>query len=263
MVILKIGGGKGINIGAIAERLNEIEGEKIIVHGANAFRDDYALKLNIEKKVITSVKGYSSVYSDKNLIDLQMMIYAGLRNKRIVELLQKNHVNAIGLTGLDGQLIKGKRNRGMRIKENGKIKIVRDYSGKPLEINKPLLQSLIQNGLTPVITVPIIDENGFAINSENDDIVALLNEVLKPDKIIQFIEAPGLLKDAEDEQSVVPELSKSELTLWEERLGGRIKRKIHALNKLFVNNNPELIIVDGRVENPIYNVLNKIGTIVK
>jgi acetylglutamate/LysW-gamma-L-alpha-aminoadipate kinase len=111
--------------------------------------------------------------------------------------------------------------------------------------------------------VPIIDENGFAINSENDDIVALLNEVLKPDKIIQFIEAPGLLKDAEDEQSVVPELSKSELTLWEERLSGRIKRKIHALNKLFVNNNPELIIVDGRVENPIYNVLNKIGTIVK
>lgn len=46
-----------------------------------------------------------------------------------------------------------------------------DFSGKPKSINVNLLNLLLDNGYTPVLSVPIIDENNFAINSENDDIV--------------------------------------------------------------------------------------------
>ena len=90
MWIVKIGGGAGINAEGIVKDLAESDEKCILLHGANAFRDALAGSLGIEKKTVTSVSGYSSVLSDERVIDLQMMAYAGLRNKRIVEMCQKN-----------------------------------------------------------------------------------------------------------------------------------------------------------------------------
>ena len=96
MLLIKIGGGDTINLEGIARDLLTIEGPKVIVHGANALRDRLAARLGVEKRTLTSVSGYASVYSDKELIDVMLMAYAGLRNKRIVESLQARGVNAVG-----------------------------------------------------------------------------------------------------------------------------------------------------------------------
>ena len=89
MIIVKIGGGISINIEYIISDLANLLQTKqekcIIVHGANAFRDELAKKLQYEKITLTSVSGYTSVYSDEETINLQMMAYAGLKNKRIDE----------------------------------------------------------------------------------------------------------------------------------------------------------------------------------
>ncbi|MFV2016444.1 MAG: acetylglutamate kinase, partial [Candidatus Heimdallarchaeota archaeon] len=174
MIIIKIGGADSINLEAIVRDIVTLQDQVIIVHGANAHRDKLLTHLNLEKKVITSLAGYSSVYSTREIIETMMMSYAGLINKKIVELCQRYGINAVGLSGLDGGLIRGKRNKGFRAEINGKKKIVRDLSGKPHEINYELLNLLISNGYTPVITMPILDEGGFAINSENDDVVVKL-----------------------------------------------------------------------------------------
>ena len=262
MIIIKIGGGASINLDAIISDLKNIKEDFIIVHGANALRDEVAQKLNYEKQVLVSASGYSSVFSDEAALDIMMMSYAGLRNKRIVEMCQQVGINAIGLTGVDGKLIEGKRNKGIRIKENGKLKIVRDFSGKPQKINVDLLKILITNGYIPVLTVPIIDENNFAISSENDDIVALLKESLEADKVIQLIEAPGFLNDVNDPESVVKKISKFELEKREAQVDGRMKRKMKALIKLFESGDTTVYICDGRIENPITNGLNGGGTII-
>lgn len=260
MILVKIGGGRQINIEGIISNLSEINDKMIIVHGANALRDELAERLNYEKKILNSVSGYSSVFSDEEAVDIMMMAYSGLRNKRIVELCQQKGINAVGLSGIDGKLIQGRRNNGIRIKENGKLRIVRDYSGKPKSINSNLLNILIDNNYVPVICVPIIDENNFAINSENDDIVAVIQSELKTDKIISLIEAPGFLDNAEDENSLVKNMSKNELGDREEQVDGRMKRKILALRKLFENSDTTVIISDGRSENPINDALNGKGT---
>lgn len=221
----------------------------------NSFRNSV-----IQKKIITSVSGYDSVFSDETAIDTMMMAYAGLRNKRIVEMCQQNGINAVGLSGLDGKVIRGKRNQGIRIREDGKVKIVRDFSGKPKEINVELLKLLMNNGYTPVLCVPIIDENNFAVNSENDDIVNVLQSALRADKIIQLIEAPGFLDDKNDPDSLIKKITKSELLEKEEKSEGRMKRKMHALTKLFEEGAAEVYISDGRSEHPLEDALAGKGT---
>lgn len=262
MYIIKIGGGKEINIKGIISDLSTLNEKFIIVHGANALRDELAQRMNYQKKIVTSISGYDSVFSTEETIDLMMMAYAGLRNKRIVELCQQNNINAVGLSGLDGKVIQGKRNTGIKVRENGKTLLLRDFSGKPKSINTSLLNLLLENGYTPVLSVPIIDENNFAINSENDDIVALLQNEMKAEKNISLIEAPGFLLDKNDPNSLIKKISKDELTLMEEKVEGRMKRKILALRKLFENGDTTVIISDGRTEHPIIDALNGSGTII-
>ncbi|MDF1611054.1 MAG: [LysW]-aminoadipate kinase [Stygiobacter sp.] len=262
MYIIKIGGGKEINIKGIISDLSTLNEKFIIVHGANALRDELAQRMNYQKKIVTSISGYDSVFSTEETIDLMMMAYAGLRNKRIVELCQQNNINAVGLSGLDGKVIQGKRNTGIKVRENGKTLLLRDFSGKPKSINTSLLNLLLENGYTPVLSVPIIDENNFAINSENDDIVALLQNEMKAEKNISLIEAPGFLLDKNDQNSLIKKISKDELTLMEEKVEGRMKRKILALRKLFENGDTTVIISDGRTEHPIIDALNGNGTII-
>src|SRR3989344_3571700 len=263
VMIIKIGGGKDINVDGVAEDIAGLKEKVIVVHGANYHRDQLMKELGKEKKVLKSVSGYSSVYSGGGAIDSIMMAYSGLRNKRIVEIFQQHGVNAVWLSGIDGRLIRGKRNTGIRIKEGSKQKIVRDFSGKPKEINKELLDLLLENGYTPVLCIPIIDENNFAINSENDDIVNVLKDTMKADTVIQLIEAPGFLENRDDPKSLVKKMSADELKEREAQADDRMKRKMLSLRKLFESGKCRVLISDGRTEHPVKDALEGKGTVIE
>ncbi len=262
MIIVKIGGGKDINIPGIIADLASLDEDFIIIHGANALRDKLAEDLGQPKQVLTSVKGYTSVYSDEKLLDVMMMAYAGLRNKRIVEQCQQQGINAVGLSGLDGRVIQGKRNRGIRVMQGKKQKIIRDFSGKPEQVNKPLLQLLLENGYVPVLTVPIIDEQQAAINTENDDVLRVLQKAMGAHTVINLIEAPGFLEDEKDETSFIPSILPDELEAREKQVRGRMKRKILAIRKLFEHGTERVIIADGRRDHPVTDALAGKGTVI-
>jgi len=263
MIIVKIGGGKGINLKGIVQDLAAIKDRFIIVHGANAIRDAIAAKMGYPTQTVTSVSGYTSVLSDENAIDAIMMGYAGVQNKRLVELCQRHGINAVGLSGIDGKLVQGARNKGIRVRQNEKTIMMRDFSGKPKSINQELITLLLDHGYIPVICIPIIDENNFAINSENDDIVNVLQETFKAETVLQLIEAPGFMEDIKDPASLVKQISRSELEMREAQVEGRMKRKMLALRKLMENGASQVIISDGRVEHPIQDALGGKGTLIQ
>ena len=263
MIIVKIGGGSTINIAGIVEDLAGLDEQYVIVHGANALRDKLAEDLGQPKQVLTSVKGYTSVYSDEKLLDVMMMAYAGLRNKRIVELCQQHGINAVGLSGLDGKIVQGRRNKGIRVYQGKKLKIVRDFSGKPQTANAPLLQLLLDNGYVPVLTVPIIDEFNAAINTENDDVVRVLQQALEADTVINLIEAAGFLEDQNDSTSLIKNIPSSQLEAREQQVEGRMKRKMLAFRKLFEHGASKVIISDGRGEHPVNDALAGKGTVIE
>jgi acetylglutamate/LysW-gamma-L-alpha-aminoadipate kinase len=193
-------------------------------------------------------------------MDVMLMAYAGLRNKRIVEALQRRKIPAIGLTGLDARVIQGKRNPGIQVRQGEKILLRRDLSGKPQSINAPLLQLLTANGYMPVLTVPICDEQGYAISADNDDIVAALHRDLHAATVVSLLEAPGFLSDAADPGSVIPAMTRADVKQWEERSTGRIKRKLHAVDRIMEEYPTRIILADGRTAHPLADALAGKGT---
>ena len=262
MILIKIGGGESINLPGIARDIKGLEDRIVIVHGANALRDSLAERLGVEKRILTSVSGVSSVYSDAEMIDVMLMAYSGLRNKRVVELLHQNGINAIGLTGLDGAMVRGLRNKGIRVREGRKTLVKRDLSGKPVALNRRLLGLLLDNDFVPVITVPIIDERNVAINSENDDIVSMLAHALRPQWVVQLIEAPGLLKNPNDPESVVPQVAPDEIRRWEHQSSSRMMRKMKSICKVVRPGVTKVLIADGRTPTPLSDAMAGKGTVI-
>jgi len=262
MIIVKIGGGAAINLDGVARDLAALPSPALVVHGANAARDALAAALGRTKTVVTSVSGYDSVLSDDAAVELLFMAYAGLRNKQVVEALQRAGVNAVGLSGIDGRVVQGRRTSGFRVRDGERVRIVRDRSGKPVSVNRELLATLLAGGYTPVLTVPIADETGAAINSENDDVVALLQHSLGAEAVVQLIEAPGILRDRDDPGSLVTRLSAGELSAWEETAVGRFRRKLHAIRRLIEAGAPWVVVADGRTEHPLADALRGAGTVI-
>lgn len=263
MYIVKIGGSDQLNLPGIVDGLARLREPCLVVHGANAARDELARRLGTPPRVITSESGYASVFSDETAIDLLMMSYAGLRNKRLVELCRQRGIDAVGLCGLDGGVIRAKRNQGIRVREDGRRRLVRDLSGKPVAVERRLLDALLALGCLPLLTVPVADENDCAVNTENDEVVAVLQREFRAHTVLQLMAAPGLLRDAGDPGSVIPELDAASCAHWEQELGGRIRRKLHAVGKLLAVPGTRVLIGDGRGVDPIGDLVAGRGTIAR
>ena len=265
MLIVKVGGDDGLDLGGIAQDIVAQQRPTVVIHGANQLRDRIAAALGTPPTVVESISGQSSVLSDEPAIDALLAAYAGIRNKRLVEALRRAGGDAIGLTGLDGGLVGGRVNRGIRVRRGDKKVLLRDLSGKPVSINRAFLGHLLATGMIPVLTVPICGEDGTALNSENDEILTELARALQPSDVVSLMGAPGLLADKDDPTSLVPQVHASELEDWEERVEGRMRRKIRALRRFFEApgaSNPAIRLADGRLPEPISRALAGGGTLV-
>ncbi|PIP63358.1 acetylglutamate kinase [Candidatus Roizmanbacteria bacterium CG_4_9_14_3_um_filter_33_18] len=266
MILIKIGGGKKINLNYICEDIKTLtdQGEKVVlVHGASVIRDEIAKKIGAPTKTITSPTGISSVYTDKTAIDVFLMAYPGLVNKTIVARLQSYGVNAVGLSGIDGQLWKGKRKVNVYSKEGVKTKLITDnMTGKVTQININLINLLLNNKYLPVVCPPALSEENEIINTDNDWAVAVMSGALKIEKMVVLFEAPGLLKKFGDESSLIKIVNKDKLDTYLTYTQGRMKKKLLGAKEAFTQGLKKLYWSDGRIKNPIINALKGTGTII-
>lgn len=266
MILIKIGGGKKINLDYVCDDIRTLidQGEKVIlVHGASVIRDEIAERLGYPTKTITSPTGISSVYTDKTAIDIFLMTYPGLVNKRIVAKLQYFGVNAVGLSGLDGQLWKGKRKTAVYIKDGTKTKLITDnMTGKVIKINTGLINLLLDNKYLPVICPPALSEENEIINTDNDWAAAVMAGALKIDKMVVLFEASGLLKKFGDESTLIKTVDKNKLDEYLIYTQGRMKKKLLGAKEAFRLGLKKMCWSDGRIKNPVTNALKGRGTII-
>ena len=123
MIVIKAGGGEGLDIDAVITNIAQLikEGSQaVLVHGGSHETNIISKQLGHPPRFVTSVSGHSSRYTDRKTLEIFLMVTAGKINKLLVEQLQQLGVNAVGLSGLDGRLLEGRRKSSLRIIENGK-----------------------------------------------------------------------------------------------------------------------------------------------
>ena len=192
------------------------------------------------------------------------MVYCGKMNKGIVERLQRLGVNAVGLSGIDGRIWQGIRKPSITIIENGKRKVLRDdFTGKVDTVNLDLIRLLLDHGYTPVLTPPAISHEGEAINVDGDRAAAILAAALKVDRLIILSNVPGLLKDVNDEASLIAEVPISKIEHYMEFALGRMKKKVLGACEAIRDGVREVIFADARLADPISAALASRGTVIR
>jgi acetylglutamate/LysW-gamma-L-alpha-aminoadipate kinase len=263
MLIVKIGGAIGTGFESLAEDLKDYD-DYILIHGGSHEMNTVSEKLEVPPKFVTSVSGHVSRYTDSATLDVLKMVYSGKVNKSIIESMRAKGINAIGLTGLDGGLLKGKRKEAIRIVENGKRKILRgDNTGKVEEVNVELLRLLLNAGYVPVVTIPIEAFDSGALNADADRAAAAVAAALGADTLVILSNVPGLLKNPEDEKSLIENIPKGQIEDYMQFAQKRMKKKVLGATEAVAGGVSKVILGNANLDKPLTQALSGKGTVIQ
>ena len=178
---------------------SRLDGLKILVHGGGKLATQLATKLGIESKMIDGRR-----ITDAETVDIITMVYGGLANKKIVAQLQSKNINAIGLSGADGNSIQAHK-RPVKQIDYG---FVGDIDG----VNSELLKNLLSINLTPIFCALSHDGAGQLLNTNADTIaseIAIGMASVFETTLYYCFEKKGVLLDITDENSVVKNIDTS------------------------------------------------------
>lgn len=178
------------------ESFARIKGRKVLVHGGGKEASRLGKRLGIEPHMIDGRR-----VTDARTLEIVTMVYAGLINKRIVAMLQGMGVNALGMTGADGNAIPAARRSPMPVDYG----FVGDID--PADVNAGLIGSLTDEGSVPVFCAICHDGHGTLLNCNADSVAAALAEGLArvaPVRLTYCFERPGVLADVDNPESVIP-----------------------------------------------------------
>jgi acetylglutamate/LysW-gamma-L-alpha-aminoadipate kinase len=268
MIVIKVGGGEGVDTEPVCRdiaALVEQGKQAILVHGGSHETNVISEKLGHPPRFVTSVSGHSSRYTDRETLEIFVMVTAGKINKLLVERLHQLGVNAVGLSGIDGRLLEGRRKSFLRIREGSKRKILRgEYSGVIEQVNADLLKRLLEAGYVPVIAPQAISYESEALNVDGDRAAAAIAGALGAETLVILTNVPGLLKDVEDEESLIEEIPGTQAEEYLDRYAeGRMKRKVLGAAEALQEGVGQVILADGRVEMPVQKALAGEGTVIQ
>lgn len=222
VTIVKVGGAIVEDNEQLAQLLTDfaaIPGKKVLVHGGGRRATKVAAALGIESKMVNGRR-----ITDAQMLEVVTMVYGGLVNKNLVAKLQAKGVNALGLTGADMDVIHSHK----RPVKDG---VDFGYVGDVERANGKMLQTLIQEGITPVMAPLTHDGNGNILNTNADTIASKTAKALAPYydvTLIYSFEKKGVLSNPDDDNSVIPVITRSDFEKYQAdgTIGGGMIPKI-------------------------------------
>ncbi len=266
MLVIKIGGSRGIDLDAVCAEvaaLSKEDKQVILVHGAGNEANELGEKLGHPARHVTSPQGYTSRYTDRETLEIYVMAACGKINTFLVERLQRLGANAIGLSGVDGRVLEGARKDAIRIVENGRQRILRDdYTGRVEKVNADLLRMLLDRQYVPVLAPLAVSYQGDAINVDGDRAAAMVAGALGAEQLIILTNVPGLLRNFPDESTLITHIDKHRVEPSIDFAEGRMKKKILGATEALALGVRQVIFADGRVAGSVHRALEGVGTVI-
>jgi len=213
----------------------------VLVHGGGPEINDMLKKLNIESKFVNGLR-----YTDDATVDVVKMVLSGKVNKELVQLLAQHKGSAVGLCGIDGEMLMAEKKKTDDGQDLG-------WVGGITKVNtKPILDAL-NNGNVPVIATVATDSEGNTYNINADTAAARIAAELGAENLILMTDIAGLLRDKDDPSTLIPEVNVSEVPFLKRQgiISGGMIPKIDCCVEAVRRGVHKTVIIDGRVPHSI------------
>lgn len=244
-VVIKYGGNAMINEDLKSAVMSDIALLKLVginvvlVHGGGPEITDMLKKINKESKFVNGLR-----VTDKETIDIVQMVLAGKVNKSLVQHLQKSGAAAVGLCGLDGNMIVAEKL--ITSEDIG-------YVGEITQVNPKVINDVINNGFVPIISTVAGSYQGDVYNINADIAASRIAAELGACKLILMTDIRGLLRDKDDEDTLIPSVNVSEVPMLKREgiISGGMIPKIECCVEAVRRGVSRAYIIDGRIPHSI------------
>ena len=209
----------------------------VLVHGGGPAINKTLDKIGVESKFVDGLR-----VTDKETVDVVQMVLAGKVNKDLVCQIGNLGGHAIGLSGMDGNMIKCKPLDS----EHG-------FVGEITETNMEVINEVLVNNFIPVISTIGYDEHGNCYNINADTVAAQIAGDLKAEALISMTDIVGLLRDVNDDSSKIQKVFISDIPalIADGIIKGGMIPKIDSMTQAIRNGCTKAFIIDGRVPHSI------------
>lgn len=242
------------NLASLAEELallHQVGIRICVIHGGGKQLSELAKKLGVAQTVIEGRR-----VTDDDTLELAKMIFAGKINTDILAALRRRGINAVGLSGVDGNIVHAVKRPPKQIvnKETGVTETI-DFGnvGDVLEINSHLLSLLLDAGYLPVVSSLGADDDGRVFNINADTIAADIAVQLKAEKLVLLSDVNGIYLDPNDEKTKLSRITVADADAMianGSATGGMIP-KLQSLMTILKNGVRSAHIIGGNVRNAL------------
>lgn len=242
-VVVKYGGNAMINKALKESVMHDIVllttiGIKVVlVHGGGPEISKTLEKMNIKSEFIGGLR-----VTDKDTADVVQMVLAGKVNKDLVCQIGNLGGHAIGLSGMDGNMIKCRP-----------LDESHGYVGDIIDMNMDVVEEVLEHSFIPVISTIGYDEKGNCYNINADTVAAAVAGKLKAEALISMTDVAGLLRDKDDESSLIHRVYISDVPalIADWIISGGMIPKIDSMTQAIREGVKRAFIIDGRVPHSI------------
>lgn len=243
-VVIKYGGNAMINeelrdaVMTDIVLLRSVGVNVVLVHGGGPEISEMLNRIGKESRFVDGLR-----YTDKETIDVVQMVLAGKVNKHLVQLISKHGGKAIGLCGLDGDMIKARKYTKADI----------GFVGEITGINTDVINYTLENEYIPVVSSVATGKNGEVYNINADTAAASLAAALHAEKLLLMTDISGLLMDKEDESTLIHDVQVSEIPSLKSQgvISGGMIPKIDCCVEAVRRGVLQTNIIDGRIPHSI------------
>ena len=207
----------------------------IIVHGGGKEISRWVGKSGMEPVFVNGLRK-----TDDATMEIVEMVLNKV-GKSLVSLVQELGVNAVGVSGKDGGMLKVKR----KYADGEDIGFV----GEITEVNPKVLYDLLEKDFLPIVCPVGMDDKFHSYNVNADDAACAIAQAVKAEKLAFLTDIEGVYKDPEDKETLISELSVSEARelIADGYIGGGMLPKLNNCIDAVVNGVSRVHILDGRI----------------
>lgn len=243
VVVVKYGGNAMVSEELKQEVMQDIVllwliGVKVVlVHGGGPEITDTLKQVGKETEFVDGLR-----VTDKETVDIVQMVLAGKINKSLVNLIATKGGKAMGISGIDGGMIKA-------TKKDERLGFV----GKITEVNVQPILDLLEHGYIPIVSTVACDDEGNVYNINADSAAAQIAGALQAERLITMTDIAGILRDKDDPGTLIPAIdTKSAVGLFRDgTISGGMIPKVECCLEAIARGVKRVIIMDGRVHHSL------------